>query len=167
MHLKNLTAFVFVLAGACGDDDPAPGLRDAALDARPDAVDAQEVVTDARQEPADAAPLTTAALCTATGGSVGVGMCCASTQSFPDTCLIGACGCAPANSRSVELCECPSSQCFDPRRGCLPRFGCTPGSDQTCNASPSISSLHGHCNADGSCTCGNGFQKDPLSGRCL
>lgn len=44
---------------------------------------------------------------------------------------------------------------------------CTPGADQTCNHDPRVSSLHGHCEDDGTCTCGEGFPKDPGSGRCL
>jgi len=46
-------------------------------------------------------------------------------------------------------------------------FVCTPGMDQTCNDSPIISSLHGTCNSDGTCTCDRGWEKNPLTGRCL
>jgi len=44
---------------------------------------------------------------------------------------------------------------------------CTPGADQTCNDDPKLSSLHGHCEADGSCSCRDGFAKSASSGRCL
>ena len=44
-------------------------------------------------------------------------------------------------------------------------FRCTPGSDQTCNDDPAISSLWGRCNSDGVCSCGPGFAVG-ASGRC-
>jgi hypothetical protein len=44
---------------------------------------------------------------------------------------------------------------------------CTPGADQTCNDDPAISSLHGKCNADSTCTCSAGFMKNAKTGRCL
>lgn len=44
---------------------------------------------------------------------------------------------------------------------------CTFGMDQTCNDDPIISSLHGKCNEDGSCTCYEGFEKNDQTGRCL
>lgn len=44
---------------------------------------------------------------------------------------------------------------------------CTPGSDQTCNDDPAISSLHGVCEADGTCTCKSDFAKNTKTGRCL
>ena len=43
---------------------------------------------------------------------------------------------------------------------------CTPGMDQTCNDNPVISSLHGTCNEDGTCTCKKGFAKNTKTGRC-
>ena len=39
--------------------------------------------------------------------------CCASSGDFPNTCLIGACGCAPANSHQVKTCDCGPGKCFD------------------------------------------------------
>jgi NAD-dependent dihydropyrimidine dehydrogenase PreA subunit len=42
---------------------------------------------------------------------------------------------------------------------------CTFGADQTCNDNPLISSLHGTCQADGTCVCQLGFAKT-VSGRC-
>lgn len=51
--------------------------------------------------------------CTGSGGSVVKMTCCTSVTSFPDTCAIGACGCAPASSHEVDACECPVGTCFD------------------------------------------------------
>jgi len=42
---------------------------------------------------------------------------------------------------------------------------CTFGMDQTCNSDPAMSSLAGHCNPDGSCTC-TSVPLDPQTGRC-
>ncbi len=44
---------------------------------------------------------------------------------------------------------------------------CQPGTDQSCNDSPIISSLHGTCEANGTCTCHFGAGKNPSTGRCL
>lgn len=43
---------------------------------------------------------------------------------------------------------------------------CTQGKDQTCNDNPEISSLHGICNPNGTCTCHKGFARNPATGRC-
>ena len=43
---------------------------------------------------------------------------------------------------------------------------CTFGQDQTCNADPSVSSLWGHCEETGKCTCREGVELDPISKRC-
>ena len=49
-----------------------------------------------------------------------------------------------------------------------PEVVCTFGMDQTCNDDPEISSLHGQCEPDGTCTCFEGFGgKNPETGRCL
>ena len=42
---------------------------------------------------------------------------------------------------------------------------CTPGADQTCNDDVTMSTIAGHCEADGSCTCGNGYFSTS-SGKC-
>jgi hypothetical protein len=50
-------------------------------------------------------------------------------------------------------------------RVCWP--ACTVGMDQTCNDNPIISSIHGVCQPDGSCTCSGTWAKNPATGRCL
>ena len=105
-----------------------------------------------------------AALCTATGGQVSSALCCNSVTDFPNSCLIGACGCAPSSSHTVSTCTCAAG-CFMPAYGCVgPAGTCTVGADQTCNDTPSISSLHGHCVDDGRCLCGSGLLL--ASGKC-
>jgi len=51
--------------------------------------------------------------CLDSGGSIGQGQCCQSTRPFPNTCLIGACGCSPDYSHEVPVCDCPAGSCFD------------------------------------------------------
>jgi len=51
--------------------------------------------------------------CTNSGGTVGTSQCCKSSGDFPNTCLIGACGCGPTDSHEVKLCNCPTGKCFD------------------------------------------------------
>ncbi len=55
----------------------------------------------------------TADMCVAAGGTVGTAMCCGAVGDFPNTCLIGACGCAPDYSHEVSVCECPDDKCWD------------------------------------------------------
>lgn len=50
--------------------------------------------------------------------------------------------------------------------GCCLVPVCTPGMDQTCNASPTMSALAGHCEDNGTCTCNPGYEKTP-EGKCL
>jgi heat shock protein HslJ len=57
--------------------------------------------------------------CTRSGGTVGSASCCGLAGDFPNTCLVGACGCAPEKSHPVEVCQCPPGQCFD-GRSCVP-----------------------------------------------
>ena len=56
--------------------------------------------------------------CLTSGGTVTSAMCCAATNDFPDTCAIGACGCAPAASHEVRACDCGAGSCFD-GSGCV------------------------------------------------
>jgi hypothetical protein len=51
--------------------------------------------------------------CTFSGGIVKDSLCCKLTGDFPNTCLIGACGCSPEFSHQVKTCECPEGKCFD------------------------------------------------------
>ena len=51
--------------------------------------------------------------CEDSGGTVTEGLCCLSTEDFPNLCLIGACGCSPENSHEVKVCDCGEGKCFD------------------------------------------------------
>jgi hypothetical protein len=139
-------------SGLNGAVDARP--RDAAIvDARPDSLPAP-----------DAAGLAT--LCTATRGEISESKCCANTANFPDTCVVGACTCAPNASKSTPTCTCANG-CFDPLFGCVgPAATCTLGMDQTCNNNPALSSLRGHCVTGGRCMCTTGKGLAP-SGKCL
>lgn len=59
-------------------------------------------------------------VCLDTGGTVEKALCCENTGDFPNTCKIGACGCAPENSHEVNICDCGEGKCFDPAEGCVP-----------------------------------------------
>lgn len=58
--------------------------------------------------------------CISSGGTPAFASCCESVDDFPNTCLVGACGCAPNNSHEVNTCECPAGTCFDGTR-CVSR----------------------------------------------
>ena len=51
--------------------------------------------------------------CLQSGGTISTGLCCQAVESFPNTCAIGACGCAPDASHEVAICICPTNTCFD------------------------------------------------------
>ncbi|MBN2095528.1 MAG: hypothetical protein JW727_05750 [Candidatus Aenigmarchaeota archaeon] len=51
--------------------------------------------------------------CLSSGGTVATQMCCKSASDFPNTCLIGACGCSPENSKEVKVCDCGEGKCFN------------------------------------------------------
>lgn len=51
--------------------------------------------------------------CIDSGGTVIKQSCCASASDFPNSCLIGACGCSPDNSKEVNFCDCGAGRCFD------------------------------------------------------
>lgn len=109
-----------------------------------------------------------AAYCISTGGTIDTQSCCTNTTDFRDTCTTaaGACGCSPANSRTVQVCVCPTPTCFLPGWGCVgPGSTCTVGMDQTCNDNPVISSVRGRCVDNGRCLCTTGMS--PTSGKCL
>jgi len=51
--------------------------------------------------------------CLNSGGTVSTSSCCQATDDFPNTCLIGACGCSPTDSHQVKVCDCGDGKCFD------------------------------------------------------
>jgi hypothetical protein len=54
--------------------------------------------------------------CVESGGTVVSRLCHQSTDYFPNTCLIGGCGCAPASSHPVRVCDCGAERSFDGSR---------------------------------------------------
>ncbi len=54
--------------------------------------------------------------CFESGGVPKTVLCCLSVSYFPNTCLIGACGCAPENSHEIQICDCGPDKCFDGQR---------------------------------------------------
>jgi hypothetical protein len=59
--------------------------------------------------------------CIESGGVLTQLSCCLAVESFPDTCLTGACGCAPNDSHMVVACECPQGTCYDATmQACVP-----------------------------------------------
>ena len=51
--------------------------------------------------------------CINSGGIPTTASCCQTANDFPNTCLIGACGCSPDNSHQVKSCDCGEGKCFD------------------------------------------------------
>jgi len=51
--------------------------------------------------------------CLNSGGIVTMSLCCESSSDFPNTCLIGACGCSPTDSHQIKICDCGEDKCFD------------------------------------------------------
>lgn len=56
--------------------------------------------------------------CLNSGGTVTTSLCCGDTNDFPNTCAIGACGCAPSDSHNIRVCDCGSNKCFN-GTGCV------------------------------------------------
>jgi len=52
-------------------------------------------------------------ICINSGGIVTKALCCKATSDFPNTCLIGPCGCSLENSHEVKICDCGPDKCFD------------------------------------------------------
>jgi len=50
--------------------------------------------------------------CLISGGTVVPSFCCKATGDFPNSCLIGACGCSPQYSHEVKVCDCGIDKCF-------------------------------------------------------
>lgn len=59
---------------------------------------------------ADAA---TESACVKAGGTEGTAKCCGSSGDYPNTCLVGACGCGPDGSKDTKVCNCPAGKCWD------------------------------------------------------
>ncbi|MCK9393604.1 MAG: hypothetical protein WCX30_02450 [Candidatus Paceibacterota bacterium] len=51
--------------------------------------------------------------CISSGGKVITLSCCKTARDFPNFCVMGACGCSPANSREIKVCECEENKCFN------------------------------------------------------
>ncbi len=51
--------------------------------------------------------------CTQSGGNVTTMLCCTSAGDFPNLCLVGPCGCSPANSHEIKVCDCGTGKCFN------------------------------------------------------
>jgi len=56
--------------------------------------------------------------CLLSVGTIGTSLCCQSSGDFPNTNLIGACGCSPQNSHEVKVCDCGPDRVFD-GTGCV------------------------------------------------
>lgn len=74
--------------------------------------------------------------CLQSGGSVVTQMCCKLASDFPNTCLRGACGCSPDNSKEITVCDCGEGKCFD-GTSCVdiqspPQPSCTLGPTGNC-----------------------------------
>jgi len=72
--------------------------------------------------------------CVDSGGVVGTGLCCQSADDFPNTCLIGACGCAPASSKQVKTCDCGEGKCWDGSACVAMEEECIPDPTMECTA---------------------------------
>jgi len=51
--------------------------------------------------------------CTNSGGAIETSSCCLSASDFPNSCLVGACGCCALTSHDVKTCNCGQDKCFD------------------------------------------------------
>lgn len=56
--------------------------------------------------------------CVLSSGTIGTALCCQSSGDFPNTNLIGPCGCSPDNSHEVKVCNCGPDRVFD-GTGCV------------------------------------------------
>ena len=52
-------------------------------------------------------------MCEGAGGVVETELCCQSVNNYPNTCLIGACGCPPQGSHEVFVCDCGEGRCWN------------------------------------------------------
>jgi hypothetical protein len=51
--------------------------------------------------------------CINSGGELTSTSCCLSSDDFPNSCLIGVCGCSPISSHEVKFCDCGENMCFN------------------------------------------------------
>ena len=51
--------------------------------------------------------------CINSGGAVTTSLCCKSSGDFPNTCLVGVCGCSPTDSYEIKVCDYGNDKCFD------------------------------------------------------
>lgn len=82
------------------------------------------------QAPADA--------CSQSGGTVATAKCCTTVSDFPNTCTVGACGCALENSKDVQVCNCGDGKCWDGNT-------CAPVSGGECNKAGGDFDCKGEC----------------------
>jgi len=54
--------------------------------------------------------------CVNSGGAVLSSLCCQLTGDFPNSCLIGPCGCSLENSHPVKICDCGEGKCFNGKK---------------------------------------------------
>jgi hypothetical protein len=100
--------------------------------------------------------------CAGSGGSGGGVNCALVGCAMPPPCATGCtevCGCCPCTDGTTNGNLVCTGGCWAPP--------CTVGADQSCNDNPALSSLHGRCQADGTCVCNGGFAMNPATGRCL
>jgi hypothetical protein len=121
--LAPLASCVLLLSACSSDDDPPPPPAPTATATPP--------------PPATATPTPNplAQACVDVGGMVTAGLCCLGVSDFPETCGLGACGCAPAASHEVARCECPEGTCWD-GQSCIARQGPSPTPTTTPGPSP-------------------------------
>jgi len=100
---------LYVNAGETPVPVASPNPCGSGLDAGADASDAGEDAGPTDASISDASPVLG---CLGSGGTVGTAQCCTSSGSFPDTCSVGACSCAPSGSTTTAICECPLGTCF-------------------------------------------------------
>lgn len=51
--------------------------------------------------------------CIDSGGQVLTSLCCETSNDFPNSCLIGSCGCSLNDSHEVQFCSCGEGRCFN------------------------------------------------------
>lgn len=56
--------------------------------------------------------------CLTSGGTIGTALCCKSSGDFPNSNVIGPCGCSADNSHEVKVCDCGVDKVFD-GTGCV------------------------------------------------